>query len=211
MFEIEYKGGNTVLFTTKKGIIAVDPKRSIFGAKDIALNNVIEVATEARFALNSDNALISIEGPGEYEVSGFSVKGIPARRHIDTDESSKLSTMYRITIDDSSIALLGNIGSNLTEEELEEIGVVDIAIIPVGGGGYTLDATSAATLIRKIDPKVVVPVHYDDPGLRYEVPQDSVETFIKELGAAVETAPRLKVKGVASLPQILTVYQLDRG
>ncbi len=206
MFEIEYKGAGTIIIATKKSKLISDPKLSLVGLKDIEPKGMIEVATEARFAVGSKEATIQIEGPGEYEVGDFSIRGIPAQRHLDSDGFG--STIYRIEVADARIALIGNIDPKLTDDQLEDIGVVDIVVIPVGGSGYTLDATAAALLVRKIDAKVVIPVHYNDKALTYEVPQDEFETFQKELGGLVEEVDKLKVKTAGALPQALTVYKL---
>ena len=109
------------------------------------------------------------------------------------------------------MAFLGNIDGKLSEEQYETLGVIDILVLPVGGSGYTLDATSATTIVRAIEPKVVVPVHYAESGINYEVPQDSLETFTKELGAPVEQVSKLKVKSVSGLPAALTVVQVTRS
>lgn len=211
MFEVEYKGGNGVVISTKKGTIVTDPKLSVVGLKDLVVKEAIEIATEPRFALNSENAKIHIEGPGEYGVADFDIRGIAAQRHLDSEQQPKLSTMYRIEAGDIRVALLGNIYEKLSEEQLEEIGVVDILIIPVGGNGYTLDATGAATIARQIDPKVVIPVHYADSALKYEVAQDPLEVFVKELGAPVEETPKYKLKQSTGLPPLLTVVQVTRS
>ncbi len=212
MFDIEYKGGNTVVVSTKNTCIVADPKLSIVGLKDVSTKGVIELGTEARFLVNSADAKLVVEGPGEYEIGDFSIKGIPASRHIDTEEQEKLSTIYRIGVGDLHVALIGNIAPKLTEDELEAIGVVDILILPVGGTGYTLDATAAATIARQVEPKAVIPVHYADSALKYEVPQDALETFTSELGAPVEEAvAKYKVKSTAAIPPVLTVVPVSRS
>lgn len=211
MFEMEYKGANAVVIATKNSTIITDPKLSVVGLKDLSVKNAIELATEARFALNSDDARLVIEGPGEYGIGDFDIHGIAAQRHLDTDKDPLVSTIYRVEIGEIKVAVLGNIYEKLSEEQLEEIGVVDILVIPVGGNGYTLDATGAATITRQIDPKVVVPVHYADSALKYEVPQDSLDVFVKELGAPVEETSKYKLKSAASLPQVLTVVELQRS
>lgn len=211
MFDIEYKGGNTVVIATKKSTIITDPKLSLFGLKDLRPTDGVELATEARFALNDDEARLHIEGPGEYEVGDFAIRGVTATRHLDTSADEPLSTIYRIEVGDTRIALLGNIAPSLDEGQLEALGVVDILIIPVGGGGYTLDATSAAALSRQIDPKVIIPVHYADSALKYEVPQDTLDVFIKEFGAPVEVTNKFKVKSNAVLPQSVVVINLTRS
>lgn len=212
MFDIEYKGGNTVIISTKKSTLITDPKQSLIGLKDLRPKDGVELSTEARFALNDDEARLHIEGPGEYEVGDFSISGTAATRHIDTELTEPLSTIYRIEVGDVRIALLGNIAPKLNDDQLEALGVVDILILPVGGGGYTLDATSAASLARQIEPRVVIPIHYADSGLKYEVPQDSLEVFTKEYGAPTEAVTgKYKVKSGAALPQTLTVIELARS
>ncbi len=208
MFDIEYKGGNTVVIATKKSKLVTDPKLSVVGLKDVDPKGMLSLSTEARFEVPSRDALLQIESPGEYELGDFSVKGITAQRHLDADGTN--STMYRIEIGEVRIAVLGNIDPKLSEDQLEAIGVVDIVIIPVGGGGYTLDATAAAHLVRQIDAKVIIPVHYADSALKYEVPQDDFEVFHKELGGEVENVDKLKVKAASSLPLVLTIYKLAR-
>lgn len=211
MFDLEYKGGNTVVFSSKKVSLTTDPKLSLVGLKDIKTKDEVELATETRFSVKNPEARIIIDSPGEYEIGDFTIHGIAATRHIDTPEQEKLSTVYRIECGDVKIAVLGNIDAKLNEDQLEAIGVVDILIIPVGGGGYTLDATSAAALTRSIEPKAVIPIHYADPGLKYEVPQDELAPFVSELGAPVETTAKYKVKSSASLPAVLTVIELTRS
>lgn len=211
MFEIEYKGANSVIISTKKLTIVTDPKLSLVGLKDVLTKDVVDLATEARFALNSDTARLNIESPGEYGVGEFDIKAIAAQRHLDSESDPMISTIYRVEINDTRIAIVGNIYEKLSEAQLEDIGLIDILVIPVGGNGYTLDATGAATLTRAIDPKIVIPVHYADPGIKYEVPQDTLETFTKELGAPVEEMPKFKLKQGAPLPAVLTTIVLTRA
>ena len=211
MFDIEFKGANTVVISTKKSTLVVDPKLSLVGLKDASVKDAVELATEARFALNSDLAKLVIESPGEYGVGEFDIKGIAAQRHLDSEAEPLASTIYRVEVNDTRIAVVGNIYEKLSEQQLEEIGLIDILIIPVGGNGYTLDATGAANVTRKIDPKIVIPVHYADSGLVYEVPQDSLENFVKELGAPIEETPKFKLKQSAALPSILTIVQVTRS
>jgi L-ascorbate metabolism protein UlaG (beta-lactamase superfamily) len=211
MFEIEYKGGNGVVITTKKATAVIDPKLSEVGLKNIVTKDAVEIATEPRFALDSPSAQLCIEGPGDYGIGDLAIHGVSTVRHIDTEKDEKIATIYRIEAGEVRIALIGNIAPSLTEQQLEEIGVVDIAIIPVGGSGLTLDATSAASLVRQIDPKVVIPVHYADAAVKYEMPQEPLETFAKELGAPVETVSKYKVKGISTLPQVLTLVEVTRS
>ena len=211
MFEIEYKGANSVIISTKKSTLITDPKLSLVGLKDISTKDAVELATEARFATNNENARLNIEGPGEYGVGEFDIKGIAAQRHLDSESDPFISTIYRVEVNETRIAILGNIYEKLSEVQLEDIGLVDILILPVGGNGYTLDATGAANLTRSIDPKIVIPVHFAETGITYEVPQETLETFVKELGAPIEESPKFKLKQGAPLPAVLTIMHLTRA
>jgi L-ascorbate metabolism protein UlaG (beta-lactamase superfamily) len=210
MFDIEYRGGNAVVIATKKVEVAIDPKRSVFGKKDLVIKDGVELATERRFLTGDGAFRVALEGPGEYEASDVQIKGVPTFRHLDDPKTGvKGSTIYALTIEGAHVAVVGNVAPELSEEQLEEIGVVDILILPVGGNGYTLDAEGAVGLVKAIDPKIVVPVHYAEAGLDYEVPQDKVEKFIEVLKAPVVEEQKLKVKSGQSFPASLEVHKLS--
>jgi L-ascorbate metabolism protein UlaG (beta-lactamase superfamily) len=210
MFEIEYKGGNAVIISTKKSKIVIDPKLSVVGLKDLSAKDAIELATEERLAVYDTDATLVIDSPGEYGIGGFDIKGIAAQRHLDAENLPFASTIYRIETGETRIGVIGNIYVNLSDEQLEELGLLDILIIPVGGNGYTLDAADAAKLIRKIDPKIVIPVHYADKALKYEVPQDDLSGLISELGIPVEVMQKYKQKQSPVAPTSMSMVQLER-
>lgn len=211
MFEIEYKGANCVIISTKKSKLITDPKLSIVGLKDISSKGAVELATEERFATYNSDANLAIDGPGEYGVAGFDIKGIPARRHLDSESEGLASTIYRVEIGDARIGIIGNIYEELSDEQLEQLGVIDVLIIPIGGHGYTLDATGAAGLVKMIDPKVVIPVHYADKSIKYEVQQDDLALFVTELGVPVETTSKYKLKQLPISPATLSVVEVTRS
>ena len=211
MFDITYKGANCVVISTKKSTLITDPKLSLVGLKDANVKDAIELATETRFVVSSDSTKLIIDGPGEYEVGDFAIKAASAVRHIDDESTEPLATIYHIEVGDVRLALVGNVTAKLSEDQLEVLGVVDILLLPVGGGGYTLDGAAATTLVRQIEPKAVVPLHYAESGLKYEVPQDDLEFFTKALGAPIETVERYKVKSTATLPPVLTVVNITRS
>lgn len=209
MFDIEYKGGNAVVIATKKIKIMIDPKLSELGLKDPTTKDAVVVATDPQLAIRSDDSLVTIDGPGEYEMSDVSIKAIAVDRY-DTPKGSKELTMYRIEIGDIRIAVLGNIAPELTENQLETLGMVDMVVLPVGAGG-TLSATQASQLVRTIDAKVVVPVHYADKALTYGEPQEGLDAFEKEFGGEIEQTPKYKVKSSASIPVVNTIIEISRS
>ncbi len=208
MFDIEYKGANSVIITVKNSKLITDPKLSLVGLKDLDVKNSVELATEERFIVNDPEATLVIDGPGEYGVADFDILGIPARRHLDAEASGKLSTIYRVEISNVRIGIIGNVYEKLSDDQLEQIGVLDILIIPVGGNGYTLDATGAVGLVKAIEPKIVIPIHYANERLRYEVPQSELKEFISELGAPIETVTKYKYRSQVALPASLSVVEI---
>jgi len=140
------------------------------------------------------SAKFTAETPGEYEISGIAMKGIAARGHMD-EANQKTATIYTIASGDTKIVVVGHIFPELSEEQLEQIGTVDLAIIPVGGNGYTLDGVGALSIIKKIEPKVVIPTHFADKAIKYEVPQQELAAALKGLGMEpAETTTRYKAR-----------------
>jgi len=211
MFELEYKGANCVVITTKKAKIIVDPKLSLVGLKDVSTKDAVELCTEARFSTNNQDANLLIEGPGEYGVAGLDIKGIACQRHLDSSSEVFKSTIYRIEIGELRVGIIGNVYEKLSDEQLEKLGLIDILVIPVGGNGYTLDATGAAGLIGMIDPKIVIPVHYSDSAIKYEVAQSSVDLFISELSAPVEKVSKFKLKQMPIGQTALSIVEVTRS
>lgn len=204
--ELTYYGANCVVLNTKKGHVVIDGALSSVGLKDVVKKEAIQLATQDGFAPKNDSANITIDMPGEYEVQGISIRGVAAKRMVDY-EDVKAAVMYQIRIEDLVVAVLGHVAQPLSEDQLEALGLIDILIVPVGGGGYTLDGHQAATVVRQIDPKVIIPVHYADSSIKYEVAQEPVEPFIKELGLEVESVDKLKLK---ALPETMKLVQLER-
>lgn len=207
--DFEYKGANCVVLNTKNATVVIDPKLSLVGLKDVIVKDAIQVATAADFVVPNDSQRLMIEGPGEYEVADVSIRGIAATKHVDGNDVKDV-TMYHIDMANVRVGVIGHVAANLTDEQLEKFGTIDILIIPVGGSGYTLDAHDAAALTRRIGPKVVIPTHYADNAAKYEVPQAELEPFAKELSAPREETAKFKVKNGA-LPEVLTLVELKRS
>lgn len=190
--EIQYFGGNCVRLTSKKATIVVDDNLSQLGLKPITKPSDISLRTSR--LIPAQEAQFSAETPGEYEIAGAIIHGVSARSHMD-EETGKSAVIYTISADDIKVAVIGHIYPELTEDQLEEIGLVDIAIVPVGGNGYTLDGIGALKVIKQLEPKVVIPTHYADKATKYEVPQQDLETACKGLAMEpAETVPKYKVR-----------------
>lgn len=193
--ELQFHGANCITLTTKNARLTIDDNLVDLGAKSVAKAEDIALFTGAH-ADPTQPARLVIDLPGEYEMSGISIYGIPARAHID-EADKKSATMYKIVAEDLKILVTGHIYPELSESQLESIGMVDVMLIPVGGNGYTLDGVGALALIKKVEPKLVIPTHYDDKSLNYPVPQASLEDALQSLAMEVtETVPKLKLKSL---------------
>lgn len=136
----------------------------------------------------SGNPLI-ISGPGEYEISGVSVVGVGSY-HDDSEGTERgKNTIYRILIDGINVVHLGDLGHVLSEEQLAQIDATDILLIPVGGK-YTIDSEAAAKVVAQMESRIVIPMHYQIPGLKSEL--ESADPFLKEMGAE-NVVPVLKL------------------
>lgn len=207
--EFTFKGANCVAIATKKAKVVIDDNLDKVGLKPIAPKSDIALYSQTILKPAGKSEAFVIDGPGEYEVSEVSVIGIPARSHMD-EEGKKSATIYRLSAASTMVASLGHIYPDLDDEQLERIGMIDVLIIPVGGNGYTLDAQGAAKLVKKIEPKIVIPTHYADGAVKYEVPQNSLEEFTKELGVTPEKTDKFKIKG-GIVPDNMVVYELTRS
>lgn len=206
--DLQYFGANCIQINTKKSSIMVDPFSDIATLKpDLKKVNTI-LASQSAYLPNDTQSAFVIDGPGEYEFEDYSIKGIAAQSHTAASGDNS-ATIYRFSAGDTTILFVGNIDAKLSEEQLEEFGMIDILAVPVGGNGYTLDAIGAATVARMIEPKVIIPLHSEDDGLKYEVPQQPRDLFIKELGAPVAEDVPEKYK-IKTFPEQLTIQLLKR-
>jgi len=191
--ELQYFGGNCVKLTTKKATLTIDDNLTGLGQKPVTKPDDITVLT---YDLGKDKqkSRLTIDVPGEYEASDVSIQGIAARAHTD-EPGKKSATIFKIIADDLRVAVLGHIYPELNDQQLEALGTIDILVVPVGGNGFTLDAIGALKLIKKIEPKLVIPTNYADKAVKYEVPAQSLDDAVKELAMEPkEKVAKLKIK-----------------
>jgi L-ascorbate metabolism protein UlaG (beta-lactamase superfamily) len=147
-----------------------------------------------------------IKSPGEYESSGVLTVGI--RTYHDNEKGAQRgkNTAYVIELDDLLICHLGDLGHVLTSEQVALIDSVDILLIPVGGVS-TIEAAQAAQVVRQLEPKIVIPMHYKTEVLKREL--ETVDRFLKEMGVK-EAIPQPKLSvNKNNLPLTMQVVKLD--
>ena len=190
--ELTYYGANCLRISTKKAQVVVDDNLDKLGLKSITKPGDISLHTFLGVPAKQSHFLADM--PGEYEISGVIIHGVSARGHMD-EEGQQSAVIYSIAADELKIAVLGHIYPQLSEDQLEQIGHVDIAVVPVGDSGYTLDGIGALKLIKQIEPKVVIPTHYADKAIKYEVPQVELAEALKNLAMEPsETLDKYKPK-----------------
>lgn len=134
--------------------------------------------------MNPDEKAKIFDVPGEYEVTEIPVTG--------TKVPGQKKTIYQFRIDDMSICHLGNIDQVIPDEMIEKIGDVDILMIPVGGNGC-LDAKKAQAVIEEIEPRMVIPMSYDES-------EGQLTAFLKNTGVTPEAKDTLSIVK-SNLPQ----------
>ncbi len=206
--ELQYFGGNCVRVSAKKASVVVDDNLAALGSKSITKPDDIVINTNSNIIEAPNQGRIMIGQPGEFEVSNISIQGIAARAHMDA--TGKKATIFKILADDIRLVITGHIYPELSDSELEAIGTVDVLVIPVGNSGYTMDAIGALKIIRKLEPKLIIPTHYSDSKLTYEVPQQDLATALKEMSMeAGEPVAKLKLKST-DLPETAQLIVLEQ-
>ena len=147
-----------------------------------------------------------VTGPGEYEIGGVLIIGITTFHDEERGKKRGKNTIYLMEVDGVSVCHLGDLGHVLTAEQVEEIGDVDVLLLPVGGVS-TINAEMAAEVIRQLEPKVVIPMHYKTPAISREL--QPVEKFLKEMGIEhIDPQPKLSVTR-SNLPANTQVFLLE--
>ena len=164
--------------------IVIDPFDEKVGLKVPNLSADIVLVSHDHHDHNNLSAIkgdpLVINGPGEYEVKGIFIQGIPSFHDDKGGKEKGKNTIYIIEAEDLRFCHLGDLGQKeLTDEQLEKIDGIDVLMIPVGGG-YTIDSSSAQKIISEIEPRIVIPMHYNLPKIKVDL--DDVAKFLKTMG-----------------------------
>ena len=151
-----------------------------------------------------------LTGPGEFEIGGVFITAVQtdsAGRSAKSKDKIR-NTVYVFDYDGITIAHLGDLQQIPTQSEIELLGTVNVALVPVGSGG-SLNAAKAAEVISMLEPGIVIPMHYSIPGSSSTLKLNPVSKFLKEMGNAnVDPQPSLKVTP-GSIPEETRVVVLN--
>ena len=198
---IQWFGQACIKVTTKPGlngeVVAVfdpfDPKATGLSLPKLTADVVVVSHNhpDHNYLAGVHGEYFLINEPGEYEVKQTFFYGIPGYHDANEGTERGAITMYLMESEGLSIAHLSDIGQGeLTSEQLEYLEGVDILMLPVGGV-YTVNAKQAAAIVGQVEPRIIIPLHYKLPGLKYDL--EPVEKFVKELGLKAETMDKLKI------------------
>ncbi|MCK4900039.1 MAG: MBL fold metallo-hydrolase [Anaerolineales bacterium] len=149
---------------------------------DAAGHNYVSVVKEKKHTLTS---------PGEYEIGGVFITGVVTNGHGKRDANARRNTLYVFDYNGVTVAHLGDLNKVPSQTGIEALGTVNIALVPVGGGGG-LNAAKAAEVVSLLEPGIVIPMHYDTPDSEVEL--SPLSKFLKEMGLGkVEPQKSLKI------------------
>ncbi|MCX6026625.1 MAG: MBL fold metallo-hydrolase [Chloroflexi bacterium] len=205
--------GHSCFRLTERGMASVvtDPYDESIGYSALRLKaDIVTVSHEA--AGHSDVDAVKgekrvIRGPGEFEIGGVFITGVGTHHNGDEAAAKRESnTLYLFDFNGLTIAHLGDLDYVPTQQQIEDLGAVEVLLVPVGGG-EALTASQAAEVISLLEPSIVVPMHYQTPDTTLKL--ESLGKFLKEMGlSAPKPVESLKL-GRSDLPEETRVVVLD--
>jgi len=152
-------------------------------------------------------APVVLSGPGEYEVSGFRIKGLRTPLNANPPaEGGGWNTVFVVEVEGVVVCHLGALASPLTARQVEDLSSSQVLLLPVGGHGV-LSPSDAAEVVHNIEPRIAVPMMYAHPGNRLEL--EPLSRFMGELGIKQPDSKDRLVVTRAALPSETQVVPLD--
>lgn len=179
--QIYFWGANCLQFKTAQTNIVFDDNLAALKSKPVAKKGMVACVTNEKLVDLPEDPDLVFHMPGSYEVGDVSITGIASQAYTD-EKGTANATIFKLVNNHLNVVVLGHIQPDFSETELEKIGSVDILCLPVGGNGYTLDAVGALKAVKTLEPNIVVPTHYAQTGLKFEVPMADYQEFAKILG-----------------------------
>ncbi len=149
-----------------------------------------------------------ITGPGEFEIGGVFITGVQTNRKGNRSTNELRNTLYVFDYDGITVAHLGDLQRVPSQTEIENLGGVNVVLVPVGGG-KSLNASKAAEIVSLLEPGIVIPMHYQVPESNLKLAP--LNRFLKEMGVGkVEPIPSLKITRT-SVPSEARVVVLEHN
>lgn len=138
-----------------------------------------------------------LQGPGEYEVGGVFITGVPTFHDDNMGSSRGRNVAFLFDFGGLTVCHLGDLGHVLAQEQVEMLNGVNVLLVPAGGGS-TLSVSDAAQVVGQIEPNIVIPMHYHTPGLARNLAP--VSRFLKAMGVSRSATQDILRISVSTLP-----------
>lgn len=183
--DITWHGHSCFRLKSSTAAVVCDPYGKSLGLGTLRLKGDVLTMSHEHPGHNYAEALkgsepFVIAGPGEYEVKGVFVVGVRTAHDARDGGNLGLNTAYSITMEGLTVCHLGDLGHKPTQAQVEELGVIDVLLVPVGGHN-TISPGLAAEVVNLLDPSLVIPMHYRSPN-RPEL--EPLEAFLAEMGVS---------------------------
>jgi L-ascorbate metabolism protein UlaG (beta-lactamase superfamily) len=189
--EITYLGMSCVRLRGRDTQVIVDPPHGQLPGLGKVTPDLI-VRTEGRTdpdkLRHREGQSQEVAGAGEFEVRGVTVRGV---------DMGDGRAIMRVEIDDVRVVSVGRLDRQLSEDEIDALGHIDVLVAPVGGGD-ALAPSAATKLVNALSPAIVIPVRYRSPGSPGSGGYEPVDIFAKEMGLAddaYQALPKLNLNG----------------
>lgn len=217
--EITYLGHSCFKLKGKNGTVVIDPYQ---GSVGFEMSNVSADIVVSSHAHPDHNAVTKVKGtarrekpfivdaPGEYEVGGISIFGVPTFHDKSKGTERGRNTVFVVYMDHLRVCHLGDLGHELTDKQKSDIGSIDVMLVPVGGH-LTIDPETAVKMVTELDPFYVIPMHYRTEEHNADVFGDlkTLKNFLDEYGVVKEPIKSLDVSA-DKMPEDTEVVVLQR-
>lgn len=208
--EITWSGHACFVLKGKEKTVVTDPYYpdlfGQFGHVDADIVTVSHPHPGHSYVQGVGDSPCQVTGPGEYEIGGVFITGIPTYHDDQSGTLRGRNTLYVIEMDGLALCHAGDIGHSLPSPLIEEIGSVDVLFLPVGEVS-TLGIDAAIDVVRQLEARIVVPMHYKTSSTVRQL--QPVDRFLSRMGTQdVRPRPVLTITP-SSLPASTQVVVLD--
>ena len=210
--EITWYGHSCFRLTERNYVTVVtDPFDSkVIGYDPLKLKAEIVIISHDAPGHNNSDAVKGtthvLKGPGEFEIGGVFITAVQSDSAGKKSKDVARNTIYVFDYDGITVAHLGDLQKIPTQSEIELLGTVNVALVPVGGGN-SLNAAKAAEVVSMLEPNLVVPMHYSTPDSKIKL--EEINKFIKEMGLSKQDAQASLKVSRSSLPDETHVVVLE--
>lgn len=178
--KIKWLGHSCFLITSSTGVrILTDPFDETVGYKVPEAEVDIVTTSHDHFDHNYVKAVkgeyVHINTSGRHNVKGIDILGVDTFHDEAGGSKRGGNVVFTYLVDGMKICHLGDLGHILTEEQLNQIGRVDVLLLPVGGT-FTIDYREASELADKMNPRLIIPMHFKTPVMKFDI--DGVDKFV---------------------------------